>query len=58
MSEDGVALPVPHGGSYLLLCFPEEVTHFMAEHIIWQAQPAEAGRNILPSQKILLYYSR
>lgn len=58
MSEDRVALSVPHGGSYLLLCFPEEVTHLMAEHIIWQAQPVETGRSILPGQKILLSNSR
>lgn len=58
MSEDRVALSVPHGGSYLLLRFPEEVTHLMAEHIIWQAQPVESGRNILPGQTILLSYSR
>lgn len=44
MSEDGVALSVSHGSPYLLLCFPEEVIHSMAEHIIWQAQPVETAR--------------
>lgn len=54
MSEDGAALSVPHGGSYLSLCFPEEARHLVAEHIIKQVQPVGARWNVLPSQKIWL----
>ena len=49
MSEEGVS--VPHGRSYLWLRFPEEVPRLMAEHIIWQARPAEAGTNVFTKSK-------